>query len=277
MNNFVKQQQLNGWKDDLNRIEYAREKLNRDQGMMTPYERQAHAESLHDEIRMVYPKIYKGLKSNLDVAIHKYQNTKINTAKAKADEINSWDTAKLDSEMNFFRSLVKSALDNPGNPLAGIPGPAKRIEMLYEEAVASQNPVKIRAAAEVLNGLPPLTKLPKDEAIGIRMTARDAAILTDTIRKTDHIMAAEKSEAEAAIELIETRESVHDAAAILGESTRNPFDDGSLAKLVKTVQIGPDGTVKVFNLDDPEVTGISWNAVDWDQVRKDQEGQSWER
>lgn len=271
MNNFVKPQQLNNWKDDLNRIKYAREKLNRDQGIMTPWERQAHTESLRDEIQKVYPRVYSGLKSNLDEAIGKYQNAKTNTAKAKAREINSWDMAKLDNEMNVFRSLVKSALDNPGNPLAGIPGPAKRIEKLYQEAVASQNTVKIRAAAEMLNGLP-LTKLPTDEAVEIRMTARDAAILTDTIRKTDYIQAAEKAEAEAAIELVNTRDTIHDPAAILGESTKNVFDDGSLAKLVKTVQVGPDGAVKVFNLDDPEVNGISWNAVNWDQVQKDQEG-----
>lgn len=271
MNNFVRQQQLNSWKDDLNRIKFAREKLNREQGIMTPHERQAHAERLHDEIRMVYPRIYKGVKSNLDEAIHKYQNAKTNTAKAKADEINSWDTAKLDSEMNAFRSMVKSALDNPGDPLAGGSGPSKRIEMLYQEAVASQNPLKIRAAADVLDGLS-LPKLPIDQAGAIRITTRKAVEARESIRKTDQIMAAEKSEAEAAIELINTRETVHDVAAILGESTRNPFDDGSLAKLVKTVQFGSDGTVKVFNLDDPEVTGISWNAVDWDQVQKDQEG-----
>lgn len=271
MNNFVKPQQLNSWKDDLNRIKTAREKLNRDQGIMTPWERQANGEKLHEEIHKTYPKVYNGLKANLGEVIGKYQQAKIDTAKAKAREINSWDTAKLETEFRVFQSMVKSALENAGDPLTGMAGPAKRIEQLYHEAVASQNPVKIRAAADVLDTLP-LTKLPSDEAVAIRMTARDAAIARDTIRKTDYIQAAEKAESDAAFALVQVRDQIVDAATILGEPPTNIFAVGGLGKLAKTVQVDRDGLLKIYSLDDPEVTGVDLSNVNWDQVQNDQEG-----
>lgn len=272
MNNFVRPQQLNNWNDDLKRIKAAREKLNRDQAIMTPYERQENAASLHDEVHKTYPRVYKGLKADLDEKIGKYQKAKTDTANAKAREINSWDMAKLETESRVFRSMVTSALDNPGNPLAGVPGPAKRIEKLYQEAAASKNPVKIRAAADVLDNLP-VDKLPRDEALGIRITAREAIAARNAIRNTDYIQAAEKAEADAAVALVQARESIHEAAEILGESSRNIFAEGGLAKLAKTVQVGSDGVLKIFNLDDPEVTGIDLRNINWDQVQKDQEGE----
>jgi hypothetical protein len=271
MKNFVQPQQMNNWKDDLKRIKTAREKLNRDQGMMTPWERQTHGESLRDEIHKAYPRVYKGLKADLDDLIHKYNDAKTNTSKAKAREINSWDMGKLEIEIRVFQSMVKSALENAGDPLTGVAGPSQQIEKLYEEAIASQNPVKIRAAADVLNGLS-LTKLPSDEAVAIRMTARDAAIVRDTIRKTDYIQAAEKAESEAAFALIQARDQVHEAAEILGEPSSNIFAVGGIGKLAKTIQVGNDGTLNIFDLDDPQVTGIDLSNVNWNQVDSDQEG-----
>ena len=271
MNNFVKPQQLNSWNDDLNRIKAAREKLDRDQAIMTPWERQENGQSLRDQMHKAYPKVYNALKVNLDEKIEKYQQAKTNTAKAKAREINAWDMAKLETEIRVFQSMVTSALDNAGDPLAGVAGPSKRIEQLYQEAVASQNPVKIRAAADVLNTLS-LTKLPTDEAVAIRMTAREAAIATDKIRKTDYIQAAEKAESDAAFELVQVRDMAIEAATILGEPPTNIFAVGGLGKLAKTVQVDRDGTVKIFSLDDPEVTGIDLSKVNWDQVQNDQEG-----
>lgn len=238
---------------------------------MTSWERQENAASLHDVIKTAYPKVCQGLKVNLDDGIRKYQKTKIDTENAKAREINSWDMAKLDTETRVFHSMVKSALENAGNPLAGVPGPSKRIEKLYQEAVASKNPVKIRAAADVLDSLS-VENIPVDEAIAIRMTARQATIDRDSIRKTDYIQAAEKAESDAAFELIQARDMIHDAAEILGEPSQNIFAEGSLAKLAKTVQVGHDGTVKIYNQDDPEVTGIDLSNVNWDQVNTDQEG-----
>jgi len=271
MNNFVKPQQLNSWKDDLTRIKTAREKLNRDQAIMTPWERQVNGEKLHDEIHKTYPKVYNGLKADLGEKIGKYQQAKANTSKAKAREINAWDMAKLETEIRVFQSMVTSAIANAGDPLTGMAGPAKRIEQLYQEAVASQNPVKIRAAADVLNNFP-MTKLPADEAVAIRMTARDAAIVRDTIRKTDYIQAAEKAESEAAFELVQVRDMVHEAAEILGEPPTNIFAVGGLGKLAKTVQVDRDGVLKIYSLDDPEVTGVDLSNVNWDQVQNDQEG-----
>lgn len=271
MNNFVKPTQSNNWNDDLKRIKAAREKLNNDQAIMSPWERQENAASLHEEVRKAYPRVYQGLKANLDEVTGKFQKAKADTSNAKAREINSWDMAKLDTEIRVFQSMVKSALDNPSNPLAGDSGPSKRIEKLYHEAVASKNPVKIRAAADVLANVS-LPKMQFDEASEIRMTAREAAIARDSIRKTDYIQAAEKAESDAAFALIQARDLIHEAAGILGEPMNNIFAEGGLAKLAKTVQVGHDGVIQVYSLDDPEVTGIDLKNVDWDQVQKDQEG-----
>lgn len=271
MNNFVKPQQLNSWNDDLKRIKAAREKLNRDQAVMSPYERQENAASLRDEMSKAYPKVYQGLKANLDDGIRKYQKARVDTENAKAREINAWDMAKLETEIRVFQSLVKSAMDNPGNPMAGVPGQARRIEKLYQEAVASKNPVKIRAAADVLESLP-TQKLSMDEAAAISMTARQATAARDAIRKTDYIQAAEKAESEAAFALVQARDNIQEAATILGEPPTNIFAVGGLGKLAKTVQVGHDGAVRIYSLDDPEVTGIDLKNVNWDQVDSDQEG-----
>ena len=48
---------------------------------------------------------------------------------------------------------------------------------------------------------------------------------------------------------------------------------GSITKLQRMVQVEREtGDIRLYTMDDPEVTGIDWKAVNWDQVRKDQEG-----
>lgn len=263
----------NTWQDRLKEIKIAREHLAKHEAMMTPYERQMRSEEIHQKLEAYYPTIYKGVKTAWDGWINEYKKATARLSEAKAKEYAKWDPAKLGAEMQTFRTLVDQRLmTEKDSILAGGPGPAERVKKVYEEYQKSGDPYKQRASSEVLLGLP-TQGLRRDDVIGIRFLGHEAESNLLQLRNTEEIQKAEEAYMESAQELFKQRAQLSEVASLVGEPPDTGFGSGSITKLQRMVQVEREtGDIKLYTMDDPEVTGIDWKGVNWDQVQKDQEG-----
>jgi hypothetical protein len=248
------------WQDRLKEIKFAREHLSKYEAMMTPYEREMRSQEIQDRIRTHYPTVYGGVKKAWEGWINEYKKATARLADAKAKEYAKWDASKLGAEMQTFKLLVDQKLSTAHDSvLAGGPGPSERVKKLYEEYQKSGDPYKQRASAEVMLGIS-TQGLKREDAVGIRMLGHDAESKLMQLRDNEEIQKAEEAYVESAKELFKQRENIAEVATLMGEPVEPLFSGGDFAKLQKMVQVDREtGDIKLYTLDDPEVTGIDWS------------------
>lgn len=264
----------NDWLSKLNQIREARQEYAKIERILDPYQRQTIGENIKADAEASYSRIYQGVKARLDNAKGNYKNAAAKRAAAIAHEINSWDTAKLNAEMQAFKMRVDMEFNKrdtqgifSGSPVS------KRIEQLYQEAQASGDRYKMRAAAEVLRSAD-TEKLPSEQRTAVLFTARAASDNLESLRNTDEIKTAIDQENAAVKAMQDEILFVKEAGAVLHDDQElfgSPI--GGFAKLASTIKFEREAgnvKIKLLELDDPELTGIDLSKI------SDKEGEQWQ-
>jgi len=270
----ARQSQYNGndWLSKLNQIKEARSEYNKIERILTPYERQTIFGNIKADAEANYSRVYNGVKARLDAAVGNYKAAAAKRAAAIAKEINSWDAGKLNDELQAFSTRVNmevSKKDAQGI-YSGQPA-AARIEALYQEALASGDRYKMRAAAEVLRAAD-VEKLPSEQQMQVQLLARAASDNLEALRNTDDIQNAIDQENAAIKQMQDEQKFVREAAEVMFDEGGQIFgrDVSSFGKLASTIKFEREAgnvKIKILDINDPEITGIDLSNL------KEQEGE----
>lgn len=270
----ARQSQYNGndWLSKLNQIKEARSEYNKIERILTPYERQTIFGNIKADAEANYSRVYNGVKARLDAAVGNYKAAAAKRAAAIAKEINSWDAGKLNDELQAFSTRVNmevSKKDAQGI-YSGQPA-AARIEALYQEALASGDRYKVRAAAEVLRAAD-VEKLPSEQQMQVQLLARAASDNLEALRNTDDIQNAIDHENAAIKQMQDEQRFVREAAEVMFDEGGQIFgrDVSSFGKLASTIKFEREAgnvKIKILDINDPEITGIDLSNL------KEQEGE----
>lgn len=271
------QQNSGDWLSKLNQIKEARSEYNKIERILTPYERQTIFGNIKADAEANYSRVYQGVKARLDAAVGNYKAAAAKRAAAIAKEINSWDAGKLNDELQAFSTRVNMEVGKKDAQgiFSGQPA-AARIEALYQEALASGDRYKMRAAAEVLRAAD-VEKLPSEQQMQVQLLARAASDNLEALRNTDDIQNAIDQENAAIKQMQDEQKFVREAAEVMFEEGSSLFgrELGSFGKLASTIRFErSEGSVKIniLGLDDPAITGIEWNESSLTQLKNEQEG-----
>ena len=268
------------WLSKLNQIKEARNEFAKIERILSPYERQTIFTNIRDDAHANYGKIYNGVKARLDAAVGNYKSAAAKRAAAIAKEINSWDAGKLNAEMQAFQ--LRIGLELGKRDAQGIfsgTSVSKRIEELYQEAQASGDRYKMRAAAEVLRGTD-VEKLPSDQRTSVLMTARAASDNLEDLRNTEEIKNALDQENQAIKAMQEEQRFTREVGEVLFDAPpsvlgREVGGFGKLASTIKYERAAGRVNIKILDLNDPEITGIRFDNTTLEQIKKEQEGDQW--
>lgn len=276
----ARQSQYNGndWLSKLNQIKEARSEYNKIERILTPYERQTIFGNIKADAEANYSRVYNGVKARLDAAVGNYKAAAAKRAAAIAKEINSWDAGKLNDELQAFSTRVNMEVGKKDAQgiYSGQPA-AARIEAFYQEALASGDRYKMRAAAEVLRAAD-VEKLPSEQQMQVQLLARAASDNLEALRNTDDIQNAIDQENAAIKAMQDEQRFVREAGAVMFEEGANVLGRemgkfGQLASTIRYEQTGHGVKVKILELDDLAITGIEWNETTLEQLKKEQEGE----
>ena len=275
----ARQSQYNGndWLSKLNQIKEARSEYNKIERILTPYERQTIFGNIKADAEANYSRVYQGVKARLDAAVGNYKAAAAKRAAAIAKEINSWDAGKLNDELQAFQMRVNMELGKKDAQgiFSGSPA-AARVKQIYQEALASGDRYKMRAAAEVLRAAD-VEKLPSEQQMQVQLLARTASDNLEALRNTDDIQNAIDQENAAIKQMQDEQKFVREAAEVMFDEGGQIFgrDVSNFGKLASTIRFErSEGSVKIniLGLDDPAITGIDWNESSLTQLKNEQEG-----
>ena len=259
----ARQSQYNGndWLSKLNQIKEARSEYNKIERILTPYERQTIFGNIKADAEANYSRVYNGVKARLDAAVGNYKAAAAKRAAAIAKEINSWDAGKLNDELQAFQTRVNMELGK--KDVQGIfsgQSAASSIERLYQEALASGDRYKMRAAAEVLRAAD-VEKLPSEQQMQVQLLARAASDNLEALRNTDDIQNAIDQENAAIKQMQDEQKFVREAAEVMFDEGgqifgRDVSNFGKLASTIKFEREAGNVKIKILDINDPEITGI---------------------
>ena len=270
----ARQSQYNGndWLSKLNQIKEARSEYNKIERILTPYERQTISGNIREDARLNSGKVYQGVKARLDAAVGNYKAAAAKRAAAIAKEINSWDAGKLNDELQAFSTRVNMEVGKKDAQgiYSGQPA-AARIEAFYQEALASGDRYKMRAAAEVLRAAD-VEKLPSEQQMQVQLLARAASDNLEALRNTDDIQNAIDQENAAIKQMQDEQKFVREAAEVMFDEGgqifgRDVSNFGKLASTIKFEREAGNVKIKILDINDPEITGIDLSNL------KEQEGE----
>lgn len=260
-NRFFGATQPQSWRDLLKELKAAKEELQRNEGIMTPYERQAIGESIKARANAVAPRLQGGAIAEWKAAIGVYQDKAANVEKARIAEINRWDNGRLGAEIGAVKALVDLALaGGNGNALAGVTKTAPQLDRIYNEAMASGDIYKQRAAAEVFRSLAG-DNLKGDigDRAAVSGLAHKAAKDLPGLRMTDGITQAIQERDAAAEGVYSLRGELNDVSLVMGYGdATGMFSSGPVATAFRGVKFNNDHTLTIFPDDSVQVTGIQF-------------------
>ena len=266
------QQNSGDWLSKLNQIREARQEFEKIERILTPYERQTIFGNIKADAEANYSRVYNGVKARLDAAVGNYKSAAAKRAGAIAKEINSWDAGKLNDELQAFQTRINMELGKKDahGIFSGQPA-ARRIEALYQEAQASGDRYKMRAAAEALRAAD-TEKLPSEQQMQVQLLARAASDNLEALRNTEDIQNAIDQENAAIKAMQDEQQFVREAAEVMFDSGgkifgRDVSNFGKLANTVKFEQAAGRVNIKILDINDPEITGIDLSNL------KEQEGE----
>lgn len=270
----ARQSQYNGndWLSKLNQIKEARSEYNKIERILTPYERQTIFGNIKADAEANYSRVYNGVKARLDAAVGNYKAAAAKRAAAIAKEINSWDAGKLNDELQAFSTRVNMEVGKKDAQgiFSGSPA-AARVKQIYQEALASGDRYKMRAAAEVLRAAD-VEKLPSEQQMQVQLLARAASDNLEALRNTDDIQNAIDQENAAIKQMQDEQKFVREAAEVMFDEGgqifgRDVSNFGKLASTIKFEREAGNVKIKILDINDPEITGIDLSNL------KEQEGE----
>lgn len=258
------------WKAALEEIKAGRQELRVYGDTMSEYERNVINRDLKARSEAIYPVAAGAVIGEYKAAIKSYQDSLAAIDAERTKEINRFDSAKFNTELQTIQARVELALKTDVNPLrAGDTLASKKLAAIYAEAIQSNDLHKQRAAVEVFKALPLPIGNP-EERIVINQLAKDAEAAERKLRDTPALEKARQSRIAALDTLGAKQNQLIELSQELGsDDPRGMFASDAIAKAYKLVEWpkghrdnegAPVGEVIIHKEADPEVTGVYWKA-----------------
>ena len=132
------------FRDIVNKLKAYDDKVNRMWGVYTPAERIEAKEHRKSELVRHRPTLINGMRAELETAQSSVKRAEQLMKVAQKKEINSWDSTRLNSEMDIATKRISQAVKSDD--------PTKAIQALVQEADNSGDRYKIRALGEMIQG-----------------------------------------------------------------------------------------------------------------------------
>lgn len=249
------------WRKNLDTLKAAQKEMQTYNHLFTAYERETIKQDIAAKKNAFFSDIVNGTVNEvLDPAIQNYKGAQSRAAAARANEIKRWDAAKLRDEMQATGMILDGMLKTQNSPLFSSRGSrADQVRQLYEDAIASGDIYKQRAASEVMRGLSERAQL-KEEKLAFAIIEGQARENLDSLRMTAEIQAAEEGKRDAANGLRTAVQEVINTSIDLGEGDPlGIWANNAFSPHLKRIKQTPTGDFEFLELNDPEVTGIDWN------------------
>ncbi len=250
MFNVVNKPQHNtNWRDSLSMLQKAREKFQQRQMIMTQYEQLDAQEAIKEFKDQAYPSITAGITAEFHAAIDGYQVAVKQYREAVSLEINRWDVSKLTAARTDILQRVDLAGRQSDNPFTGGSDSAGKLAAIYQEAKASGDIVKMRAAGEVITGLKQT-----HEIISLQVKAKADL---ETLRVIPEMVQAAGAIDAAHNALVQKHSELGSILAEMETSSpNNPFLHSPLAKEYRRLAADRDGNIIIRDPSDPDVSGV---------------------
>jgi hypothetical protein len=225
---------------------------------MSPYEHNLISREIKRRQDELIPIVGAKVIGEFKAAIKAYQDAEAGVDKARTAEINRFDSAKLNTELQLLQARVDLAYQKDVNPHRGADTPAsKRLAEIFAEAVHSDDLHKQRAAVEVFKAIR-LPAGPQEERILVNQLAKDAEAAEPGLRDTAELHQARQNRTEALDKLGAKREHLDKVSRLLGMGgIDDALSPGPFAKAARMVQ-RVNGELRIYEEDAPEVTGVYW-------------------
>lgn len=180
------------WREQLAELETYQKDFAANEGIMTLYERQNYNAEYESVKKRFEPSIQAGAIGEYRSALAQFRLAQAREKAAKKNEINRWDPAKLAANMQVVDILINQSIA-AGKYQDDLPG---AVAAIYEEAKESGDPVKLRAACEVLRSIT-ARGTDQDERMRLNRIAGDARRDLEGLRQTEEMTQANEAASKA--------------------------------------------------------------------------------
>ena len=232
---------------------------------MSAYERNTISRMIKARQEELIPKVGAIVIGEWKSAIQNYKNAQETINAERAKEINRFDSAKFNAELQNINARVTMAMNADVNELRNDPKPSAKIAAIYSEAIQSGDLHKQRAAVEVIKSLP-LPTLPS-ERVAINQMIQNAAAAEQSLRQTEGTIKAQQQAAQALNDIAIKKEKLNKVSQVLGMgSIDDVFSTSPFAKAARLVERDrTTGEIVIHNEDDWQVTGLYFGK---DELKK---------
>lgn len=227
---------------------------------MSAYERNTISRMIKARQEELIPKVGALVIGEWKSAIQNYKNAQEMISAERTKEINRFDSAKFNAELQTINTRVNMALRADVNELRNGTKPSAKVTAIYSEALQSGDIHKQRAAIEVIKTLPLSGDGP--ERIELNQLVRSAADAEIKFRQTEGTIKAQQEAAQALNDISAKKEKLDKVSQILGMGgVDDVFSTSPFAKAARLVERDRStGEIVIRNEDDPEVTGVFWKS-----------------
>ena len=225
---------------------------------MSAYERNTISRMIKARQDELIPKVGAIVIGEWKSAINNYKNAQAQIDAERTKEINRFDSAKFNAELQTINTRVNLALRADVNELKNDPKPSAKIAAIYSEAIQSGDLHKQRAAVEVIKSLPLPTL--QSERIAMNQMIQNAAAAEQSLRQTEGTIKAQQQAAQALNDIAAKKEKLNKVSQVLGMgSIDDVFSTSPFAKAARLVERDrTTGEIVIRSEDDPEITGVYW-------------------
>jgi len=174
----------NEWKTKYQELLRVKDELIKYSMTMTPVEQ---AKLMEKKKLLLQANLRRIIDGSINELLSKAENVRLSRAiyeRYKRDEINSWDSAKLQSAYGVMRVLLEMNLAGVGSVIGE--KAQDRIKKLFKEVKDSQDKYKLRSFTDLLDGV--ITKVGDiDEARAINLMKFEANNILNSLRETPDI------------------------------------------------------------------------------------------
>ena len=229
---------------------------------MSAYERNVISREIKRRQEELIPKVGALVIGEWKSAIENYKNAQETINAERTKEINRFDSAKFNAELQNVNTRVNMALRADVNELKNDPKPSAKIAAIYSEAIQSNDIHKQRAAIEVIKTLP-LSGTASERA-ELNQLVRSAADAEIKFRQTEGTIKAQQDAAQAENDILAKKEKLNKVSQVLGMgSVDDVFSNSPFAKAARLVERDrTTGEIVIHNEEDPEVTGVFWGKAE---------------
>lgn len=230
---------------------------------MSEYERNVISREIRKRQDELIPVVGAQVIGEFKGAIKNYQDALVKVDAERTKEINRFDSAKFNTELQAITTRVNLAFQGDVNELRGDKPKSDRLAAIYSEAMQSGDIHKQRAAFEVIKALPITGDL--QERMKINQLAKDAEAAEFTFRQTEGTLKAQQERTAALNDLGAKQEKLNKVSEVLGMgSIHDPLASSPFAMAARQVE-WPRDTGKgerisnepiIHNENDPEVTRV---------------------